>query len=273
MTMQIAIVATDGIVLASDTQKRVTERQFTNGSEYIPDTIINSSKLSLCQRHNVAIALAGHSDVDSSAGDMLAKHLDSLPSLSDSDFGVVLKEWGDDYYGKSRLAGAQSSTPLVALLVARPGSRFPIIKLGVNYDSYIRDSKSYAVSGHENNAGVFWPEYLQVHKKKQDMSVSTAIAAFTILTAGEINSYGIGDLEVWQCLDSWRVLSEQEIDSLKSRFGLLQEFIRKAVGVGAEITVDKKKFDALLGKMISMPPVLQSEVKAPRKRKVKTSGA
>ena len=229
MTFQIAIVATDGLVLASDTQKRVTEWQQADGSEYIPDTINNSSKLSLSERHSAAIAFAGWSDVDAFAGDLLAKHLDSLPSLNDSEIGVILKKWGDDYYSKSRLSSGASRTSLLNLLVARPNSKFPIIKLGVNYDSNLRDSKTYMVSGHENNAGVFWPEYLRVHKESRGLDDATAIAAMTILTAGEINPYGIGGLEIWQFRESWKALPDEEIEGLVRRFKTLQQSIKKIV--------------------------------------------
>jgi hypothetical protein len=229
VTFQIGIVATEGIVLASDTQQRVTERQFTDGSEYIADTIINSSKISICERHSIAIAFAGWSDEDTFAGDMLAKHLNALPSLTDDEIGPILKVWGNDYYSKSRLASGPSRGPLANLLVLRPSGRFPLIKLGVNYESSLRDSKTYMVSGHENNAAVFWLEYLRVHRETRDLDVSTAIAAVTVLTAGEINPHGIGRLEVWQFRKSWRPLPDDEIEALTARFVGLQRAIREAL--------------------------------------------
>jgi len=230
MTMQIAIAATDGLVLASDTQHRVTEWGMVNPGAFTPDTPVHSSKISISSRHNAAIALAGWSDLDASAGDLLAKHFDTLPPLKDQEIDNVLQLWADDCYSKSRLAGAPTRGALLTLLVARPISRFPIIKVLVNYNSVLRFGKSgYMVGGHENNAAVFWPEYLGLNREPRSVEESTAIAAVTILSAGEINPHGIGGLEIWQCRDSWQEVPPEQIKALTERFDLLKRGITKAI--------------------------------------------
>jgi len=229
MTMQIGVVAKRGIVLASDTKHRTTEKQQTGDPLSIPSGIINCSKISLCERHDIAIALAGWSDLDASVGKDLADHLDSLQAITNDDIGGILMRWGDSYYAQSRLAGAQSFTPLASLLVVRPAARYPLLKLRVNYKSNVLPSEKYLVNGNESNTAIFWPEYLKVYDELYDLDAATMIAATTILMGAKLNDPGVGGLEIWQYTDQWKPVPPEEIEALRVRFDLLQRGIRKAI--------------------------------------------
>lgn len=228
MTMQIAIVAKNGIALASDTKLRPTKRQFTDNPNSVPSGITNSSKVRLCKRHNIAIAFAGWTDSDALAGQELADHIDSLPAVTDDNIGSILVAWGDDYYERVRPGIGQANGPLLQLLVVRPSKRCPIIKLCVNRYSSVPTSSSYMVSGHESNTAIFWPEYAEADKGC-GLPSATSIAAITILMGGEINDHGIGGLEVFRYKKRWEAVPEEEMKTIKKRFARLQRIIKAAM--------------------------------------------
>lgn len=228
MTMQIGVVAKGGIVLASDTKHRTTERQYADDPFSVPSGIVSCSKITPCAKQDITIAFAGWSDPDDSAGEKLARHLDSLPPVTDADIKGVLIAWGDDYY-QSRFSEGRSYAPLLTLLVARPSSRYPLLKLRVNNGSNVLSSEKYLVNGNESNTAIFWPEYFKVDKTMYDLQAATAIAGMTILMGGEINGAGVGGLEIWQYTNQWKEVSPEEIEGLRGRFDLLQRGIKKAV--------------------------------------------
>src|SRR5271165_5588412 len=88
MTMQIAIVAKDGLVLASDTKYRPIERHQSDAS--IPSGLFNAPKIFLCEHHSIAVAFAGWTDDVFLAGEELAGHLDAIPIVNDQNIRDVL---------------------------------------------------------------------------------------------------------------------------------------------------------------------------------------
>jgi hypothetical protein len=261
MTMQIAIVATDGIVLASDTKYRPTQRQFTDNPNTVPSGIVNATKVWLCQRHNIAVAFAGWSDEVILAGKELAEHLNSIATIDDGNIRGVLAEWGNAYYDRARPGSSQANGPLLQLLVVRPSDQHPIVKLCVNRRSATSTSTGYMVNGHESNTAIFWPEYAKA-ADGCDLAAATAIAATTILMGAKINDHGIGGLEVWRYKKRWEPVPTAEIEE---RFEQLRVAIEKMIYPDA---VDKGKFDGVLRSLInSRPTSFKDAVAQPKFRK------
>jgi len=228
MTMQIAIVAKDGLVLASDTKYRPIERHQSDAS--IPSGLFNAPKIFLCEHHSIAVAFAGWTDDVFLAGEELAGHLDAIPIVNDQNIRDVLVTWGNSYYEKMRPGFLQAAGLLLQLLVVRPSEQYPILKLYVSDQSRTRISTSYMVNGHETNTTIFWPEYARAaDDDKPDLSAAISIAAITILMGAEINDHGIGGLEIWQYTNGWKRVPDDEIEALRTRFDHLQSVIAKTI--------------------------------------------
>jgi len=225
MTMQVVVVATDGLVVVSDTESRLVEQGKAG-----PSVPAHISKISVSHKHKAAIAVAGWSDIEAPVGGLLARHLDTLSSLNDDEIEGVLESWANDYYKGTPFAESPTRGALFTLLIARPSNRFPILKVLVNKRSTVRAGKAgYMVGGYENHSAVFWLEYLRLHKEPHSIEESSAIAALTVLAAGEISPDDIGGLEIWQYRESWQELAPEQISDLIGRFDLLKRSIRRTI--------------------------------------------
>jgi hypothetical protein len=101
MTMQIGIVADGGIVLASDTKSRTTERYMTSDPDSIPMDILSYSKVAFCKKHDIAIAISGMGEIGTDPARELVAHLSTFPLIAEDEMDTLLTAWGDEYFLKT----------------------------------------------------------------------------------------------------------------------------------------------------------------------------
>lgn len=224
MTMQIAIQAQDGFVLASDRKVRDTRAQV--GTRVGPDAIISESKVRISLRHNIAVALMGGTHRDDDPAQEFVDYIGRLGELPD-DISVTIGEWGAAYQKAKELL-----VPFpFALLIVNPSSGYePIWKVKLERSFTCAPSSGYRINGNETNSAIMWPEYHKCDRKpRPDLEAATNIAALTILTGGFLNPSGVGDLEIWRYRSAWKRLESNAIDILVNRFISLQQDIDRFI--------------------------------------------
>lgn len=201
MTMQIAMVGSDGIVLASDTCWSNTHRGMTSA---IRDT---SSATKIIQNDVVAIACARDMET-------------SVPIARAIINGMGEKQWEENtkHYIESIaegvLATAGDRTNIECLIVAtRPDLRLFHLASGVTVDkvptsAYCRDILDKAVAGDTANSAVFWSER---YYRRAPIAFLVSLAAQVIIDAGKRHGF-ISGLEIFLCDGSGiRRLPDDEI--------------------------------------------------------------
>ena len=219
MTMQVALRAAKGLVVASDTKVRTTEKEVSD-RRYTAVGIVNRAKLKLSQRHGILVGLSGWGSEEGDLAQELADHLSTHNQLPGS-IGALLRAWGDRVVER---------VPRCSLLVVSPATEsYPFWKLQVKRGSDCEPSSSYLINGNENNSAIFWPEYFRWDKELYDLQMATRIAAFTILMGAELNPFGVGGLEIWRYESEWKPALPAEIAQLRADFKRLQESLHSVV--------------------------------------------
>ena len=195
MTIQVAICADAGsIVLVSDTKVRSSEPVFSRDAQI--DSVVHQRKVVFGSRHGVAVSMAGAGELGIDPARELAEHLSATDSLP-GHLGDTLSKWADAFYCKHGRGG--SDLPLCWLQVVYPMAEFSkLYTLRVAYKSSETGSCRYLVNGHDNSPAVFWLEWMKADEPSISLESATGIAITTVLTAGELNPYGIGGIEVHQ---------------------------------------------------------------------------
>lgn len=224
MTMQVGMVADGGIVLASDTKSRSTERYMTCDPDSIPMDTLNYSKISFCNKHDIAIAISGMGEIGTDPGGELADHLSTFPSIAEDEIETFLTAWGNQYFLKT-FPDAHPGIPRLVFLVVNPRSRYPLRKLRVQKMSNTSRSTTFMVNGHTNNSAIFWLDYFECADRVHPTRQASAIAALAIQMGKKIHPYGIGGLEVWEYAQEWTALTAEEIASASLRFQRLTQFL------------------------------------------------
>src|SRR5205814_5328403 len=118
MTMQIVLrTENGGVVFASDTKTRTTEREYTNKTD-IAFGIVNQPKIVISQKHHIAIALAGTESEHENPTQDLADYLSRAATRPESLSPLLLK-WGNEYFQRKH-PGETHDFPLFTLLVVDP---------------------------------------------------------------------------------------------------------------------------------------------------------
>lgn len=228
MTMQVALrTLSGGIVFASDTRIRTREQEYSSN----PDSVlgsVNRPKIVASRRHEIAAALAGHSDQGKDPTEELAEYLSEQNAIPD-DISPLLLKWGDQYFQR-KYPGEKHDFPLFTVLVVNPRTEYaPFRKLRVRRESDDQVSETYMVNGNESNSAVFWLDYFKCDKKLYDIETATRIAASTILSASELNPYAIGGLEVWQYQKSWSRLTRAQLEAEIVRFETVKQAVDRLI--------------------------------------------
>jgi hypothetical protein len=216
MTMQIAIRARDGFVLAGDTWNRITGDGIS--SRPVPSAVVNHSKVSTDDVNSVVVAIAGSSRDDDPAKEFCqyVSRRGPLPNDPREDF----LEWGTRYY-------EQYKGWAFSLLLVDPKMKTDYIwSLRVGQDVQCAPHSMCMVNGDEHNPAILWPQYFKCYNRPlRTLEAAIQIAALTILTAGELNNFGVGDLEIWQYGTSarWSAVAPLEVDRIVDRFQKLKE--------------------------------------------------
>lgn len=218
MTMQVGICCqNESIVLVSDTKVTVTDRQY--GPNEPIETAIHRLKVSFGSEHGIAVAMAGESATGSDIASELATYLSGQDAPGDN-FCFVLKNWGDRYYHEQHPDDKKNRESGPRLLVVAPTCGIARLwQLKINHVSEFTPSKRSMINGNENNSAVFWLAYSRALDRLLTMRAATGAAITTILTAGSINNYGVGGLEVHQYHDgSWHSWSSKETEACEVNF-------------------------------------------------------
>jgi hypothetical protein len=230
MTIQVGVCGSGSIVLVSDTKVRNSERVLSN--KPLVQSVAHQQKVVFGSRYNVAVAMAGEGAIGTDPAKELADHLSGLDLLPEDYIGPVVVEWGNAYAGKhlSRMS-FNPELPLFSLLVVTPDAEgCRLCKLFVGRDVADVPSSRYLVNGHDNSPAIFWLEWMRADDPAIGLEPATGIAITTVLTAGELNPYGIGGIEVHQFSGGlWKHWTLAECDNAIAQHKALTTKLKAAV--------------------------------------------
>jgi hypothetical protein len=205
MTMQIAIQASDGFVLASDLSTRTTD---CYGSPVMRASYPKyETKTRVNKRHGIAFALAGVEPTGVSALDDLDAEL--TDTTIPADYMKWLEQWARKYADKYPTIGS-------SFLIVNPSADANrILELSVTHENCraVPDMR-WRLHPDPTNPSNFWPQYLK-SQDKPDVERATRIAALTISMASQLSPQGISGLEILQYREAWHRLTESDIDALE----------------------------------------------------------
>jgi hypothetical protein len=210
MTMQVGMVGTDGIVLASDTlwmHEDVTGIRHTS----------NKSKFRIDYERGIAISCARSMETAVRIADDLIKEL--------PDEGRGRLEWSAVAVANRTLEQAHNTRkPFQCLIVStKPKPQLfhlhygvfdPAVQAGAACD---KEPRRYA-AGDQTNAACFWSERYQQHFPPQSIQRLIPLAAHLIVSASKLNSAAIGGLEIVVCDESGiHLLSDESTAALEAQ--------------------------------------------------------
>jgi hypothetical protein len=211
MTMQVGMVGTDGILLASDTRWMNTYlglRQ-TGGS----------SKIRISHQRGIAISCARNMETGFAVADEI------IAKLRDKDWKypeLAMEGMASRILGQS--GERQDIQLLIVLLTPIPRLFFLRVgKVGVETKPLCMRESKKAVAGDNVNAAVFFTERYYAEKPIREL---VPIAAQLIVAAAELNPGAIGGLEILLCDTSgFHQLSDVSIRELETQASTLSKTV------------------------------------------------
>jgi hypothetical protein len=191
MTMQVGMMGSDGIVLASDTREThppiLEQNQFWAGAQFGT----NTSKIEVSHERGMAIACA----FDLATARQIAQKI--IHDLTDEDFSNPVAAI------KGIAAAIQTNEEIRAqciIVLTRPSPRmfmFQFATVEGRWGPLCQEMESKAIAGDNLNSAIFWME------RYYDGSLLTAqlipLAAQLVVSAGSLNPYGVEGLEIVRC--------------------------------------------------------------------------
>jgi hypothetical protein len=203
VTLQVALVGTDGIVLASD-KKTV----------YLDDVTTTSmtSKILVDDSRTLALAYAGHE-----ISQLVARRVLEKPSALESKGPLIEVEKLAEAIYKEQITedSPYFRTDSQLLIVQRKDlSRFHVLRMDrKKWLAELRDTRE--VTGHATNTACFFTER---YYRKAPVAALKLLVAHTIITAGKISPSGIEGLEILVCTpEKFEFLTPEEISALEKR--------------------------------------------------------
>jgi hypothetical protein len=204
MTFQIGMVASDGIILASDTRAGRWDK-FKTTSEV--------RKLVCCPELGVAYCCAG-SDVAILAARKATELAEQQPGLSMERCAekAAIEVWREEYGDPNPRERQYRESVLIAKVT---GSDSGLWRLNITSSSYCESILDKDINGDASNSAVFFSEqYFQ--KMPNTIGSLLPLAAHTVLMAGDRNQTGVGGLEIAICrIGECRKLTEKELAPLR----------------------------------------------------------
>jgi hypothetical protein len=187
MTMQIGMVGTDGVLIASDTQWTDNEAPVRSST--------NSTKFVIDDDCSVAVARAGSMH---SAGN-LAFEIIAL-TLQDENWRFTdfraLSRIGERVLASAR-PGREAAQCLVAFTRPTPALwLFEMARMGDGWGLVNQEVLSKKIAGDTKNAATFWAER---YYRPLPIKTLVPLAAHLIVSAHTLNTAGIGGLEIVLC--------------------------------------------------------------------------
>lgn len=218
MTLQVAMIARDGFIVASD--KKVWGR-----------TPRNDRKISLSETGNVAIAAAGTSVAGRFANklvtllDVRADLYSKTKNVLEEESRRILDDWKNNSFDGFVKALSENDNRLIVVLRGTPhlweiilSALEPLVNL-LTEDS----EKPYTTNGHLSNRALYFVDrHFSADKSADELKL---LAAFTILEGAEFDRQYIGGLDILLHKQNAppRFLDKDELCELEKRCQELHE--------------------------------------------------
>ncbi len=208
MTLQIAMIGSDGWILASDT--RAT---YQGDDRYIRDTS-EERKIEWLDEFGLAYAWAGAPCAQAAARDLRAalkgKKIDpGLSELQDPICGLCNGAWKKEHRRQP------FSQQIGQLIVVAPDSPTSFLRVEIDKESSVHQVFTKAVTGDGSSPAKFFVE--RYYDRRSSVEKLKLLSAHTVLMARHFNSM-IDGLQMLVCRDgvvSW--LSDSELVELRLR--------------------------------------------------------
>ena len=211
MTMQVVMVGTDGIVLASDLMWAENNRQI-RASQLSP-------KIKLSPKFNIAISFARSMETSGAVADAILALEDSawenpITSLQAAASEIIERPTVGRKDVQCLIVSAKPTLAAYFLRVAQVGGF---------WTPFCQNVAGYACAGDDNNPAVFW---VRRYYKKEPVVRLLPLAAQVVVSASELNSAAIGGLQVAMCsADGFSFLKSDSIAQLEQYAKALGERI------------------------------------------------
>jgi hypothetical protein len=220
--MQVGMVGTDGIVLASDTKWVQPTIQGVRSS-------LNASKIRISYERGIAISCARNMETATLIADNI------ISGLSDSDMKFPILPI--EAIAKKVIDEAADRNDVQCLIVLLQPShrlfRLRSVSFNGGYAAMCdAEITGKAITGDLDNAAIFWSE---MYYERRPVTHLARVAAQLVVMAGKINSGMIGGLEIVLCDHAgFRRLSVDSNARLESTANELDETLRKSFASHAE---------------------------------------
>lgn len=221
MTLQVALVGTDGIVLASDKLTAVS------GSD-VPRHSHLTSKLLFDRDQRLAIAHAGHQISETVARSVLSDPALVKERLSESRLESFasevcnqdeLKPYG--WRGELIIVSRDDLAHIIHLDMRAWSTGTAIPGMSVR----CRSVENKILAGDSLNSAVF---FVENYYRREPSARLVFLAAHVILSGGRLNSTGIEGLEIIRCTSQgFERLPDSEVTRLTERSDLVETKIRE----------------------------------------------
>lgn len=228
MTMQMAARGMNGFLLSSDTLMRESVKG--NTPSYC-------SKIYICDKHQIAIAYSGNAPWLMNTAPALRDYLNSLAEFPDFPH-QLLEHWGTAFYRNNRMPGEAGSFADLTLVVPRR-EQWPLLRLRLEesidtgtpdrperHGSHLQMFDKLLFSGSQNNAAVFFADYLKAASENLAIAELSRIASLVILSAAATDPNGVGGLEIWTWQQQWKPLAALELSLIEKEYGALMKRVR-----------------------------------------------
>jgi hypothetical protein len=197
MTMQIGMVGTDGVLLASDTLWMNTPR-FQMAAAPRPRETSNSSKIVIDHKRGIAISYANNMETARRMADEIIAGIgDDLLNGGKSPIGAIV-EIGDRILDSTEEVRRDVSG-LIAFTIPNPKLFFFGTAL-INNNPHPRTDcqpvTSKRIAGDNVNAAIFWSER---YYERQPIKNLVPLAAHLVVSAGKLKGSAVGGLEIVLC--------------------------------------------------------------------------
>lgn len=202
MTMQIGMVGTDGIVLASDTKWTDTQK--------VRHTF-NSTKIKVNHERGIAVSYARNMETSRRVADRI------ISDLRSADWEHPIQPI-EEIGAKVLATAGERKDAQCLILFAKPSPRLFLFQFGTlngQPSSLCEEMSTTGIAGDNVNPAIFWSErYYQA----RPVHSLVPLAAQLIVAASKLNPGAIGGLEIVLCdASGFHRLSKDSIRELESK--------------------------------------------------------
>ncbi|MGA7830600.1 MAG: hypothetical protein WCA21_06550 [Terracidiphilus sp.] len=213
MTMQVAMIGTDGIVLASDTSRTTVPMKSLPNLEGV-EYHVGGSKILFSDDHKIAVSCAENLR---SAFGLAATIVSALNGREVADIASLVKE-----IAAKELAGIQErAVPKCLIAVGGASPHLLLFQFAFYGDELVQECSEQdvmATAGHCSNPAIFWIERYCRRMPTMPVKKLIPLAAHLIFSAALLNPAGIGGLEItYSDRDGFHRLPKEETRRMYSK--------------------------------------------------------